>query len=103
MTRITEEEYMNYIKNLKDNLTTSSLAKIYNMSTIKFNKVLRYYKIQYKRNCNGKEKWILNSKFQNKGLQEVKYSSYIKSNGDVLTFKTQPKWTKKGICYIIIY
>ena len=103
MVKMTEEEFLKYVESLTTGLTTSNLAKIYNFTVIKFNKILQTYKIQYKRKYNGKDKWVLSKDLQHKGLQEIKYSSYVKANGDVLTFKTQPKWTKKGICYIYYY
>lgn len=97
---ISEQEFINYVKELNDNLLTTEIAKIYGFSSEKFNQILQESDVIYKRKYNGKYKWILKKNFQRKGLQEIKRQSYIKSNGEILTFHATPKWTKKGILYL---
>ena len=100
---ITDEEYIRFIENKNKNLTTSELAKIYGMSSIKFNLILQETNVIYKKNCNGKMRFFLKKGFRGKNLQEVEKRNYIKQDGEVLTFKDNPKWTKRGIMYLYFY
>lgn len=100
---ITDEKYIEFIEKKNKNLTTSELAKIYGMSSIKFNMVLQETNVIYKKKCNGKIRFFLKKGFRGKNLQETESRNYIKQNGEVLTFKDNPKWTKRGIMYLYFY
>ena len=100
---ITDEEYIRFIENKNKNLTTSELAKIYGMSSIKFNLILQETNVIYKKKCNGKIRFFLKNGFRGKNLQEVEKRNYVKQDGEVLTFKDNPKWTKRGIMYLYFY
>lgn len=101
--KVSENDFLEYVKKLNNGLTTSELASVYGFSGKKFNMILSDVGIQYKRRYNGKDKWILKKEFQNKGFQESGFFTYRKADGEIMNFKKHPKWTKKGICYIYYY
>lgn len=100
---INEKDFLRYVENLTDGITTTDLANLYGRSAKIFNQLLQDLGVHYKRTYNGKEKWILKKNFSNKNLMVVNYSNYINHEGQILTFKGQPKWTKKGILYIYYF
>lgn len=101
--KITEKDFLEYVENLNKDISTSEFAEIYNLSGKAFNELLASFNIQYKRKVNGKTKWIFKKAFTNKNLKVTKSSTYINQEGQVLTFKSDPKWTKKGILYIYYF
>ena len=100
---INEKDFLKYVENLNDGITTTDLANLYGKSAKNFNQLLQELGVHYKRTYNGKEKWILKKNFSNKNLMIVNYSNYINHEGQILTFKGQAKWTKKGILYIYYF
>ena len=100
---INEKDFLRYVENLNDGITTTDFANLYGKSAKSFNQLLQELGVHYKRTYNGKEKWILKKKFSNKNLMIVNYSNYINQEGQILTFKGQAKWTKKGILYVYYF
>ena len=68
---INEKDFLRYVENLNDGITTTDLANLYGRSAKVFNQLLQDLGVHYKRTYNGKEKWILKKNFSNKNLMVV--------------------------------
>ena len=100
---ISEKEFIEYVKTLKNDISTTEFAYLYNMSAKTFNQLLANLNVHYKRKCNGKDIWILKRDFANKDLMTRSYTDYKNSYGEILRFKKPARWTKKGVLYIYYY
>lgn len=84
-------EYIDTILNSKNTMTVSQIAKDYDLSAVKLNKILHGEKIQYK--CGNQ--WLLYADYVGKGY--TKSSTYVDSIGET---RVSTKWTQKGRLFL---
>ena len=87
--------YTETILQSKSLVPVTSIAKDYGMSAITFNRLLYFYKIQYKK----ANQWFLYAKYQDKGYVHSKTFSFKRTNGtpDV---SPQTEWTQRGRLFL---
>ena len=87
--------YYDTILQSKDTLPISLIAKDYGMSAIAFNKMLKDYKIQYKKSGT----WLLYQIYADYGYTQSKTSEYTTSTGEIKT-SIHTYWTQKGRMFL---
>lgn len=88
----------NYFDKVMDSeglLNINQIAKVYGMSAIKFNLLLKDLKIQYKQNGQ----WLLYSKYHDKGYTRNTVYPFVDSEGKERA-KSTTKWTQKGAYFL---
>jgi len=84
-------EYIDTILNSKNTMTVSQIAKDYDLSAVRLNKILHDEKVQYK--CGNQ--WLLYADYVGKGY--TKSSTYVDSIGEP---RVSTKWTQKGRLFL---
>lgn len=84
-------EYIDTILNSKNTMTVSQIAKDYDLSAVRLNKILHDEKVQYK--CGNQ--WLLYADHVGKGY--TKSSTYVDSIGEP---RVSTKWTQKGRLFL---
>lgn len=84
-------EYIDTILNSKNTMTVSQIAKDYDLSAVRLNKILHDEKVQYK--CGNQ--WLLYAEHVGKGY--TKSSTYVDSIGET---RVSTKWTQKGRLFL---
>lgn len=87
--------YVDTILQSKSLVLTTQIAKDYEMSARKFNRILSELKIQYK--VGGQ--WVLYSKYQSNGYVHSRTIDITRSNG-MPDIKMQTEWTQKGRLFL---
>ncbi|MGJ1516490.1 phage antirepressor KilAC domain-containing protein [Sphingobacterium siyangense] len=87
--------YCEEVLQSKTNITTNTIAQELGITAIKLNQILKEKGVQYKQGG----KWLLVSKFRNKGYTESHTHTYTKSNGEKGT-DIQTRWTELGRAFI---
>ena len=87
--------YCEEVLQSKTNITTNTIAQELGITAIKLNQALKEKGVQYKQGG----KWLLVSKFRNKGYTESHTHTYTKSNGEKGT-DIQTRWTELGRAFI---
>jgi phage antirepressor YoqD-like protein len=89
-------EYTNKVLNSQDTLyTATQIAKELKMTTVRFNKTLQEYRIQYSQNGQ----WVLYDTYINRDYARNRTFPYTDENGVPRT-STQLMWTEKGRYFI---
>ncbi|PEN90112.1 DNA-binding protein [Bacillus cereus] len=87
--------YLDQILQSKDTVTVSQIAADYGLSAVRFNKILKDEKVQYKVN----DQWLLYAKHQNKGYTKSQTIDVTHSDGSK-SVKMNTRWTQKGRLFI---
>lgn len=87
--------YCEEVLQSKTNITTNTIAQELGITAIKLNQALKEKGVHYKQGG----KWLLVSKFRNKGYTESHTHTYTKSNGEKGT-DIQTRWTELGRAFI---
>ncbi|MVZ67400.1 phage antirepressor protein [Sphingobacterium sp. DK4209] len=72
-------------------ITINQIAMELGMSSIKLNKILKEKGVQYKQG----DKWLISSKYRDKGYSGTSTFKYINSKGESAT-NIEMRWTEKG-------
>ena len=80
-------EYIDTILNSKNTMSITQIAKDYDLSGMKLNKILHSEGIQYK--CG--EQWLLYAKYVGNGY--TKSSTFVDNSGGA---RVNTKWSQKG-------
>lgn len=94
-TQLTERnDYLSKIFQAKDLYRATDIAQKFGMSTIKFNKKLNEFGVQYKQNGQ----WVLYADKANLGLADIK--TYVIGDENEPHLRKSLQWTPRGLEYI---